>query len=60
MYGVYDLKDKEMCVGIFKTTGEVAKFFKTTRNTIRPYITRKNLRECRYQIVKIKGDTDDL
>lgn len=60
MYGVYDLKNNEMCIGIFDTTLELANFFKTTRNTISPYMTRKNLRECRYQIIKIEGDTDEL
>lgn len=53
MYGVYDIKNKELCVGMFDTVSELAKFFKTTNNSILPYITRHNLRECRYLIVRV-------
>lgn len=53
MYGVYDLKNEEMCIGMFDTISEVAKFFKTTKGTILPYVTRKHLRENRYLIVKV-------
>ena len=53
MYGIYDLKEYETCVGMFDTISEVAKFFKTTKGTILPYVTRKQLRGSRYLIVKV-------
>lgn len=55
MYGVYDMKNKEPCVGIFKTAKEIAEYFDTSVNVIRSgYITRKHLRDCRYKIVKLE------
>lgn len=60
MYGVYDLKNYEMCVGIFDTTQQVADFFHTSRNTIcSDNLTRKKLRNKRYQIIKI-GETNEI
>ena len=56
-YGVYDTKYYDNCVGIFDSSKELADFFHTTRNTILPYITRHNLRECRYRIER--GVTDE-
>ena len=57
MYAIYDLKDKEQCVAIFNNIKEIAKYFNTTERTIRTAITRKQKRERRYLIVKLKeGD----
>ena len=55
-YGVYDLKDNEQCVGIFKTTKELAKFFNCSDNTIRTAISKKYLRNSRYLILKIEEE----
>lgn len=53
MYGVYDMKNKEQCVGIFNNRKELAKFFNTTPNCIGTAITRKHKKEGRYIINKI-------
>lgn len=54
MYGVYDMKYYEVCVAIFNTCGEVAKYFNTSKNTIFSAITKGNLRERRYLIKKVE------
>ncbi len=54
MYGVYDIKNKEQCVAIFKSRREVAKFFDTTVNSIATSITRKHKRKHRFLIEKIE------
>ena len=54
MYGVYDMKYYENCVGMFDTVKEVAAFFNTSNATILSMITRKQLRECRYLITKVE------
>ena len=54
MYVIYDMKEKEQCVAIFKTRKEVAKFFNTTANSIGTSITRKHKRKHRFLIEKIK------
>lgn len=54
MYGVYDMKNNEICVGVFKRTKEIAEYFNTTDVSIRTAnLYRKALRDCRYKIVKI-------
>lgn len=53
MYVIYDLKDNEMCIGVFDTVKEVAKYFNTTTATIYCNITRKAKREGRYLIKNI-------
>lgn len=55
-YGVYDLKDNEQCVGIFKTTKELAKFFDCSDNSIRTTISKKHLRDSRYLILRIEEE----
>lgn len=59
LYGVYDMKNYEQCIGVFKTSREVAEFFNTTAATIRGEICRSNLRECRYLIVKVEEKSKD-
>ncbi len=48
MYAIYDLRDNEQCVAIFKTRKEIANYFNTTANCIGTAITRKHKRKCRY------------
>lgn len=60
MYGVYDLKNYEMCVGMFDTPQEVANFFNTSKVTILSYISKKQIRAKRYEIIKIDEVTNDL
>lgn len=54
MYGIYDMENYEQCVAVFDTVKDVAKFFNTTPNCISTAIHRKQLRENRYLIEKIK------
>lgn len=54
MYAVYDLKENEMCVGIFDCGKEVAEYFNTTQNSIFSTISHKQLKEHRYEIVRIE------
>ena len=54
MYGVYDMKYYENCIGMFDTVKEVAAFFNTSNATILSMITKGNLRKHRYLIVKVE------
>ena len=54
MYGIYDMKYYENCIGIFNTVKDVADFFHTSNKTILSTSTRKQLRERRYLIVKVE------
>lgn len=55
MYAIYDMKENEQCVALFKTRIEVAKYFNTTANCIGTAITRKHKRKHRYLIEKVEG-----
>ena len=50
MYIIYDMKDSEQCIGIFKQLKEVAKFFNTSSASISSSISRKEKRNHRYLI----------
>jgi len=45
MYAIYDLKESEMCVGIFDYCKEVAEYFETTENAIYTDVSRGGQRE---------------
>lgn len=53
MYVVYDMKNSEMCIGIFKKRKEVAKFLNMAENSIGSDICRKYYAKGRYLIEKI-------
>lgn len=55
MYGVYDTKNNEQCVGVFNDLKEIAKYFNTSVDCIGSTITRKSKRKHRYLIIKIEG-----
>ena len=59
MYGIYDTKENEQCMGIFLKPKDVAKYFKTSSGTIRSTICRGELREHRYLIKRIEEDSSD-
>lgn len=61
MYAIYDMKNKEVCVGVFKNRKEVAHFFNTTSNSIGSSICRREKREHRYLIerIDVEDDNDD-
>lgn len=54
MYGVYDTKENEQCMGIFKTRKDVAKYFNTSSSSIGSSISREELRQHRYLIKRIE------
>lgn len=56
MYGIYDTKNNEQCLGIFEKIKDIAKYFNTSEYVIRSTITRKSKREHRYLITKIKEE----
>ena len=53
MYGVYDLQNNEICVGIFDNRKDLADFLGKTATTIGSTITRKQLVKKRYIIEMI-------
>lgn len=52
-YVIYDTKDKDIIVGMFRKIEDVARFFNTNTNVIFSQISKKNLRENRYRIERI-------
>lgn len=59
MYGIYDTKDNELCVGVFLSRKEVAKYFNTSYESIGSSICRKEKRGHRYLIEKIEEEEDE-
>lgn len=59
MYGIYDMRNNEMCVGVFLSRKEVAKYFNTTSESIGATICRKEKKKHRYLIVKVEEVEDD-
>ena len=53
-FGVYDIKDGDICVGVFESINEICAFFEiTNRNRIECSICRKNplaFKEKRYRV----------
>lgn len=56
MYAIYDLKENEMCVGVFDSCREVANYFETTENAIYSIVSRNQTKGKRFKIVSIKED----
>ncbi len=59
MYGIYDIKENEQCVGIFLAIKDIAKFFNTSSQSISSTICRGELRKHRYLIKRIEVNEDD-
>lgn len=56
MYGIYDMKNNEMCIGIFDKTKQVADYFNTTTASISSAICRKQLKKHRYLIERFNEE----
>lgn len=56
MYAVYDLKDKEQCIGIFDNCQELADYFNTTKNAIYSLMSHGYKRAGKYEIIKIESE----
>ncbi len=51
---VYDTKDNDRLVAIFNSSKSCGEFFKTTANAIDATVTRKQLRNDRYRLERVK------
>jgi hypothetical protein len=58
MYGIYDTKENEQCVGIFLRIKDIAKYFNTSSHSISSTICRGGLRKHRYLIKKIEFNVE--
>lgn len=56
LYGVYDMKNYEQCIGIFDTLKEVAKFLDRNYTTCAGTFSRNSKIGARYKIVKIEEE----
>ena len=59
VYGLYDTKDKNQCVGIFKKAKNIAKYTGNTIGSIYSAISKGNKVKARYEIVKIRVDQEE-
>lgn len=53
VYGIYDMKKSEQCVGVFDNVKEVALFFNRKSRRISSAITRENWVQARYLVKRI-------
>ena len=60
VYGIYDMKNNEQCVGIFDSVSEVAQYFNRKKERIQSAITRNNWIKARYLVKRIKMESDDM
>lgn len=54
MYAIYDMKNKELCVGIFDYRQEAATYLGIHRDTLNRNIQKNRLVKNQYKIIKIK------
>lgn len=60
VYGIYDMKNNEQCVGIFDSVSEVAQYFNRKKERIQSAITRNNWIKARYLVKRIKMESDNM
>ena len=51
---VYDTFDSDRLVGVFSTSSECAKFFRTSRRVIDYSVCKKILKQRRYKLERVK------
>lgn len=54
MYAIYDMKDKEQCVGIFDKRQEAAIYLGIHKDSLNRNIKREILVKQQYKVIKIK------
>lgn len=54
VYYVYDLKNNEMCVGMFRTKGEMKTTMGFTEEAVKTNLQRETFAKARYNISRIK------
>ena len=58
IYGLYDTKEKERCVGVFKGLRKVGKYIGSSQNVIACAISRNHKLRWRYEIKKV-GEVEE-
>ncbi len=53
LYGLYDIKKNEQCVGIFTSVKSIAQYTGNTVGSVYSAISRNNKIKARYKVVKI-------
>lgn len=56
MYAIYDIKNKEQCMGIFDYREDAAKYLGIHKDSLSRCIQRKQLIKNRYEVIKIKEE----
>lgn len=57
LYGVYDIKYNEQCIGIFDNLQQVVDFIGLkNRNILSHAINKKNIIKTRYRVIRIMED----
>jgi len=59
IYGVYDTKNNEQCVGVFDTAREIGLYFNKSTSSIHSAICRQNKINARFIIIKIKNESEE-
>lgn len=54
IYAIYDIKDKERCVGVMSSVAEIAQKFNTTEDAVFKAIRNKRTYQNRYKIERIE------
>lgn len=60
VYGVYDTKNNECVLLVANDIKDIAKFFKTTYNSMMTMISRHQLIRDRFEIVKFEQEDDSI
>lgn len=53
VYGIYDMKNNEQCIGIFSNVTSVALYLNKKRELVSSAITRENWIKARYLVKRI-------
>jgi hypothetical protein len=56
MYVIYDVKDSDVCVGVYDTVKEIANLWGITPNHVSSIISKKKKFKCRYSIEVVKDE----
>lgn len=56
MYAIYDMKNKELCVGIFDYRQEAASYLGIHRDSLNRSMQKNRLIKNQYKVMKIKEE----
>ena len=57
MYAIYDMKDKELCVGVFDYRQEAASYLGIHKDSLNRNIQKQTLVKNQYKVMKIEEET---